>query len=203
MKPISAKSSKSYLAWALVVGGLVPGLAVAGTPTQSFYLHGQAQLLEGSVRLTTPFVGTMRVDPGFTDPSFGKVGRVTSIAIGFPLLWKVPTFDAILTQGPEVSGITPRKYDVTLRNAKGERMQIPFTTVRSPATYPGMGTPMGSLVDFSGGSFMQGSNTGPLDIGFGHRPVFLQNFRGYIRAPRQGGDGTGARLAHPWPGRDR
>jgi hypothetical protein len=192
MNPTSLKSWKPLLPWILAIGGLAPGLAVAATPAQTFYIHGQVQVLEGQapfatppggrLRLTTPVIGTMSVDPGFTDPSFGPVGRVTSITVGFPLLSGVPAFNTILTQGPEISGITPLKYDVTLLNAKGQQVQIQFTTLRSPATYPGFGTPMGSLVDFSGGSFMQGSNSGPLDIGYGGQPVFLQNFRGRITA---------------------
>ena len=185
MKPISLKSWKMILPWALMIGGLAPGLAVAAPPpTQSFYIYGQAQLLEGHLRLPTIFVGEMRVDSGFMDPSFGQVGRVTSIEVRFPLLWKVPAFNTILTQGPEISGITPLKYDVTLLNRKGQQVQLQFTTLRSPATYPGFGTPVGSLVDFSGGSFMRGSNSGPLDIGYGSPDVFLQNFRGRIRARR-------------------
>ncbi len=184
MKPTTLKFWKPLLLWALVIGGLVPALAVAAAPTQSFYIYGQAQLLEGRIRLTTPFIGKMSVNPDFKDPSFGQVGRVTSIAVSFPLLWRVPTFNAILTQGPEISGITPLKYDVTLLNAKGQQVQIQFTTLQSPAAHPRFGTPVGSLVDFSGGSFMQGSNSGPLDIGYGHRPIFLQNFRGQIRARR-------------------
>ncbi len=184
MKPISLKSWKPLLLWALMIGGSVPALAVAATPTQSFYIYGHAQLLEGRMRFTTPFIGRMSIDPGFTDPSFGQVGRVTSIAISFPFLWKVPAFNSILTQGPEISGITPLKYDVTVLNAKGQQVQVQFTTVQSPATWPGFGTPVGSLVDFSGGTFMQGSNSGPVDIGFGHQRIFLQNFSGHITARR-------------------
>lgn len=182
MKPNHPGSRKLLLPWALLIGALGPGLAVAAPPTQSFYIYGQAQVLEGRLRLATPFVGEMRVDPGFTDPSFGQVGRVSSIAISFPLLWRVPAFDTILTQGPEISGITPLKYDVTLVNRKGQQVQLQFTTLQSSATYPGFGTPMGSLVDFGGGALMQGSNSGPLDVGFGRRAVYLQNFRGRIRA---------------------
>ncbi|MDN5782782.1 MAG: hypothetical protein L0H23_12330, partial [Luteimonas sp.] len=137
MNPISLKSCKPLLPWILMIGGLIPGLAVAATPAQTFYIHGHAQVLEGRTPLTTPFTGKMRVDPGFTDPSFGPVGRVTSIAVSFPLLSGVPAFNTILTQGPEISGITPLKYDVTLLNAKGQQVQIQFTTLRSPATYPG------------------------------------------------------------------
>jgi hypothetical protein len=29
---------------------------------------------------------------------------------------------------------------------------------------------------------MQGSNSGPLDVGYGDQPVFLQDFRGRITA---------------------
>jgi hypothetical protein len=184
MKPNSGKSSKSLLAWVLIAGGSASGVAFAAPPTQSFYIYGQAQILQGQLRLTTPFIGRMSVDSGFTHPAFGQVGRVTSIAVEFPLLWNVPTFKSIITQGPEISGITPLKYDVTLRNEKGQRVQFQFTTLDSPARYPGLGTRMGSLVEFNGGSFMQGSNSGPLDIGFGHRPIFLQNFRGQIAARR-------------------
>ncbi len=187
MKSISMKSWKLFLPWVLMLGGLVPALAVAAAPAQTFYLYGQAQVLEGRMRLATPFIGKMSIDPGFTDPAFGRVGRVASITISFPLLFGVPAFNAILTQGPEISGITPLKYDVTVLNARGQQVQIQFTTLRSPATYPGFGTPVGSLVDFKGGSFMQGSNSGPLDVGYGTQPVFLQNFRGQItaRQPRR------------------
>src|SRR3546814_4409694 len=90
----------------------------------------------------------------------------------------VPACNTIVTHGPEISGITPLKYDVTLLNMDGQQVQVQFTTLQSSATYPGFGTPVGSLVDFSGGSFMQGSNSGPLDIGYGRRAVYLQNFRG-------------------------
>lgn len=202
MKSISRKYLKRSLLWGLVIGGLAPALAAAATPTQSFYVHGQAQLFKGPMRFTTPFIGTMSVDPNFVDPSFGNVGRVISIAVRFPLLWGVPTFNKILTQGPEISGITPLKYDVTLLNAKGEQVQFQFTTRQSPATYPGLGTPVGSLVDFRGGSFMQGSNSGPLDIGYGYGPAFLQNFRGNITSRRQGRHGEASQAAHLRPGGD-
>src|SRR3546814_4185578 len=78
MKPISPKSWKLLLPCALMIGGLLPGLVAAAPPTQSFYIYGQAQVLEGRLSLATPFVGEMRVDPAFTDPSFGQIGRVTS-----------------------------------------------------------------------------------------------------------------------------
>ena len=185
MKTNTLKFLKPLVLWGLMIGGLVPALAIAAAPTQSFTMYGQAQILDGSARITTPFIGKMSVDTGFTDPSFGHVGRVTSIAINFPLLRKIPTFNAILTQGPEISGITPLKYDVTLLNAKGQQVQIQFTTLQSPAIYPGFGTPVGSLVDFNGGSFMQGSNSGPLDIGLRNRPIFLQKFSGQIMAQRR------------------
>ncbi len=190
MKPINLKSLERSLLWGLLIGALAPALAVAAAPTQtststqSFYIHGQAQLFKGPIRFATPFIGTMNVDPNFTDASFGNVGRVISVAVRFPLLWGVPVFNRILTQGPEISGITPLKYDVTLLNAKGQQVQFQFTTVQSPATYPGLGTPVGSLVNFSGGAFMQGSNSGPLDMGYGYGPVFLQNFRGHITSRR-------------------
>ena len=184
MKSFSVKAFKRSLLWGLMIGGLAPVLAVAATPTQTFYVYGQAQLFRGPLRFTTPFIGTMSVDPNFADPSFGHVGRVTSIAVRFPLLWGVPSFTKILTQGPEISGITPLKYDVTLLNAKGQQVQFQFTTRHSPATYPGLGTPVGSLVDFSGGSFMQGGNSGPVDIGYGYGPIYLQNFRGHIASRR-------------------
>lgn len=196
MKPISLKSWKPLLLSVLMIGAWFPALALAAPATQSFSIAGQAQVLDGPIRLTTPFIGTMSVDPDFRDTSFGHVGRVTSISIRFPLLWRVPAFNTILTQGPEISGITPLKYDVTLLNARGQQVQIQFTTLESPATYPVFGTPVGSLVDFSGGSFMQGSNSGPLDIGFGarrdprnnfgfnYRPIFLQKFNGQITARR-------------------
>ena len=185
MKSIRTKTLKQLLLWGLMIGGSIPALAIAATPTQSFSIYGQAQILEGPIRLSTPFIGKMKVDPNYKDPSFGQVGRVTSISISFPLLWTVPAFNAILTQGPEISGITPLKYDVTVLNAKGQQVQIQFTTLESPATYPGFGTPVGSLVDFRGGSFMQGSNSGPLEIGYGLRQTFfLQRFHGFITASR-------------------
>lgn len=184
MKSISLKCLKRSLLWGLALGALAPALAAAATPTQSFFIHGHAQLLVGHARFATPFVGTMTVDPNFADASFGQVGRVTSIAVRFPLLWGVPAFNRIVTQGPEISGITPLKYDVTLLNAKGQQVQFQFTTRQSPVTYPGLGTPAGSLVDFRGGSFMQGSNSGPIDLGYGYRPIFLQNFRGNITSRR-------------------
>src|SRR3546814_2091328 len=139
MKPISPKSWKLLLPCALMIGGLLPGLVAAAPPTQSFYIYGQAQVLEGRLSLATPFVGEMRVDPAFTDPSFGQIGRVTSITLSFPLLWRVPAFNTIVTQGPEISGITPLKYDVTLLNRDGQQVQVQFTTLQSSATYPGFG----------------------------------------------------------------
>jgi hypothetical protein len=184
MKSNSLKSLKRSVLWGLMIGALAPALAAAAAPTQSFYIQGQAQLFNGATRFATPFTGTMNVDPNFADPPFGHVGRVISMAVRFPFLWGVPAFDRIITQGPEISGITPLKYDVTLLNAKGQQVQFQFTTRQSPLTYPGLGTPVGSLVDFRGGSFMQGSNSGPLDTGYGYAPVFLQNFRGSITSRR-------------------
>src|SRR3546814_12864844 len=98
MKPISPKSWKLLLPCALMIGGLLPGLVVAAPPTQSFYIYGQAQVLEGRLSLATPFVGEMRVDPAFTDPSFGQIGRVTSITLSFPFLWRVPAFNTISSE---------------------------------------------------------------------------------------------------------
>ena len=179
MKSNSLKSWKPMLLWALMLGGSLPALALAAAPRDSYYIYGHAQVLDGRFQLATPFWGRMKVDPNFTDASFGQVGRVTSIRVRFPFLG-VPAFNQILTQGPEISGLTPLKYDVTLRNATGQQVQIQFTTLESPATYPGFDTPVGSLVDFSGGSFMQGSNSGPIQTGYGHQTVFLQNFSGHI-----------------------
>lgn len=184
MKSISLKSLKQLLPWGLLMGVLAPALAAAATPTQSFHIHGQAQIFNGHARFATPFTGTMSVDPNFADPSFGHVGRVSSMAVSFPFLRGVPTFNHIVTQGPEISGITPLKYDVTLLNAKGQQVQFQFTTRQSPVSYPGLGTPVGSLVDFSGGSLMQGSNSGPIDLGYGSNPAYLQNFRGDITSQR-------------------
>ncbi|MEO6798520.1 MAG: hypothetical protein ABI178_01070 [Rhodanobacter sp.] len=184
MKSISVKSLQQSLLCGLAMGALAPAIAAAATPTQSFYIHGQAQLFSGPARFATPFVGTMSVDPNFADPSFGHVGRVISIAVRFPFLWGVPAFNQIVAQGPEISGITPLKYDVTLLNAKGQQVQFQFTTRQSPVSYPGLGTPVGSLVGFSGGSFMQGSNSGPIDLGYGYGPIYLQNFRGSITSRR-------------------
>src|SRR3546814_9863501 len=203
MKPISPKSWKLLLPCALMIGGLLPGLVAAAPPTQSFYIYGQAQVLEGRLSLATPFVGEMRVDPAFTDPSFGQIGRVTSITLSLPLSWRVPSFDTIVTQGPEISGITPLKDDVTLLNRDDQQVQVQFTTLQSSATYPGFGTPVGSLVDFSGGSFMQGSNSGPLDIGYGGRAVYLQNLRGRTRESRSDKDGRPGDGEHVPAGRGR
>ncbi|MGH8147989.1 MAG: hypothetical protein ACREPY_16870 [Rhodanobacteraceae bacterium] len=155
-------------------------LAVNAASTQTFSISGQAQFFLGGRRVTTPFMGTMQVNPNFADPTFGIIGKVVSIAISFPVLPEAGTFDRILTQGPEISGVTPLKYDVTMLNAKGEQAQIQFTTVQSPAKFPGLGTPMGSLIDFQGGSFMQGTNTGAIAIGNGQTPIFLQNFAGRL-----------------------
>lgn len=202
MKSISRKSLKRSLLWCLMIGGLAPVLAVAATPTQSFYIYGQAQIFKGPHRFPTLFRGTMTVDPNFVDPSFGNVGRVISIAVKFPLLWGVPTFNRIVTQGPEVSGITPLKYDVTMLNAKGEQLQFQFTTTQSPVTYPGLGTPVGSLIDFSEGVFMQGSNSGPLDMGFGYGPIFLQNFRGVISSRGDRRFGASTQVVQVQPERD-
>lgn len=202
MKSISLKSLKRTLLWGLMAGGLAPVLAVAATPTQSFYIYGQAQIFKGVHQFPTPFIGTMNVDPNFVDPAFGKVGRVVSITVRFPFLWRVPTFDTILTQGPEISGITPLKYDVTMLNSKGQQVQFQFTTAQSPVTYPGLGTPVGSLINFSGGAFMQGSNSGPLDMGFGYGPIFLQNFSGSISSRRRGFRGVASQPMHVQPERD-
>src|SRR3546814_19259183 len=97
MKPISPKSWKLLLPCALMIGGLLPGLVAAAPPTQSFYLYGHAQVLEGRLCLVTPFVGEMRVDPAFTDPSFGPIGPVTSITLSLPLLWRVTVFNPTVT----------------------------------------------------------------------------------------------------------
>src|SRR3546814_15855937 len=75
---------------------------------------------------------------------FGQIGRVTSITLSFPFLWRVPAFNTIVTQGPEISGITPLKYDVTLLNRDGQQVQVQFTTLQSSATYPGFGQPVRS-----------------------------------------------------------
>lgn len=184
MKPIGRKHPRRFLLAALVATGSLPVLAAGAPATQSFSVHGQAELFVGASHFTTPFVGMLEVNPDFVDPAFGIVGRVVSMNVRFPVLPEVPVFDRILTQGPEISGITPLKYDVTALNAKGEEVQFQFTTVNSPARFPGLGTPVGSLVDFTGGSFMQGSNTGPIDIGYRHQPAFLQNFHGQVMQSR-------------------
>jgi hypothetical protein len=179
-----------------VAGGLTPALAGSAsfgqspTPspdqfsyrssTQWFYASGWAQFFQHGRKMTTPFVGIMKVDPDFVDRSFGSVGRIVDMAIRFPAFPEVPTFDRILTQGPEISGLTPLKYDVTLLNARGERAGFQFTTVQSSETFPGFGTPMGSLTDFQGGSFMQGSNTSALAIENSPHRIFMQNFDGQI-----------------------
>src|SRR3546814_2589848 len=116
MKPISPKSWKLLLPCALMIGGLLSGLVAAAPPTQSSYIYGQAQVLEGRLSLATPFFAEMRVDPAFTDPSFGQIGPVTSITLSFPILWRVPAFNTLVTQGPDITGLTPPKYDVTLPN---------------------------------------------------------------------------------------
>ena len=188
---------------ALVAGGLTPALAgpapfgpspnpppdpsSSRSSAQWFYMSGWAQFFQDGRRMTTPFVGTMKVDPNFVDRSFGTVGRIVDMAIRFPAFPEVPTFNRILTQGPEISGITPLKYDVSLLNAKGEQAGFQFTTVQSTETFPGFGTPMGSLSDFQGGSFMQGSNTSALAIENSPRRIFMQNFNGRI-----------VRIPHAW-----
>lgn len=178
--------SKRLLLGVLIAAGLVPALAWSASSSPSFHVYGHAQFFQGAKRITTPFMGTLRVNPNFVDPRLGIVGRIVSMAVSFPVFPEVPTFNTILTQGPEISGITPLKYDVTLLNANGEELQFQFTTTQSPEVYPGFGTPMGSLVNFSGGSLMQGSNSGALAID-GHDPVFLQNFRGRIVGNQQAG----------------
>lgn len=181
---------------ALVAGGLTPALAWSASSSQSpdpstdrssspssarwFYVSGWAQFFQDGRRMATPFIGKMKVDPNFVDPSFGAVGRIVEMAVRFPVFPEVPTFNRILTQGPEISGITPLKYDVTLLNAQGARAGFQFTTMQSAATFPVLGTPMGSLSDFQGGSFMQGSNTSALAIESSDRRVFMQNFNGRI-----------------------
>jgi hypothetical protein len=182
MQTIELKSLPRRLALGLAVGGLAPALAMAA-PAQSFQVHGQARVFQGARSFVMPFIGTMTVDPDFADSTFGIVGRVVSMTVRFPTLPEVPAFDTIATQGPEISGITPPKYDVELLNANGEQAQFQFTTRQS-----GFGTPMGSLVNFNGGALMQGSNTGPVDAAFGHGPVFLQDFRGYIAPAHRGRD---------------
>ncbi|MEO8986639.1 MAG: hypothetical protein ABI293_01295, partial [Rhodanobacter sp.] len=79
MKSISLKSLKRSLLWGLLLGASAPAFAAAAAPTQTFHVYGQAQLFNGPVRLATPFIGTMSVDPNFADASFGHVGRVISI----------------------------------------------------------------------------------------------------------------------------
>lgn len=214
----SRQRSKKWLLTALVAGGLTPALALSATASggashqatsspasarsssnQSFNVYGRAELFRDGRRIATPFFGAMQVDSSFVDPKLGIVGRITSMTVHFPVLPEVPAFNEILTQGPEISGITPLKYDVNLVNAKGEALQFQFTTVQSPTVFPGFGTPMGSLVNFQGGTFMQGSNTGALSIGAGGSPIFLQNFSGRIFPANFGGhedqhgqDGGGA-----------
>src|SRR3546814_5772245 len=90
----------------------------------------------------------MRISDWSSDVCSSDLVRVTSITLSFPFLWRVPAFNTIVTQGPEISGITPLKYDVTLLNRDGQQVQVQFTTLQSSATYPGFGTPVGSLVDF-------------------------------------------------------
>lgn len=181
---------------ALVAGGLTPALAWPASFGQSpdpspdrsssrssarwFYVSGWAQFFQNGRRMNTPFIGIMKVDPDFVDRSFGTVGRIVDMAIRFPVFPEVPTFNRILTQGPEISGLTPLKYDVTLLNARGERAGFQFTTVQSTETFPVFGTPMGSLSNFQGGSFMQGSNTSGLAIDSSQRRIFMQNFNGRI-----------------------
>lgn len=187
MQPIELKSLLWRLALGLAVGGLAPALAVAA-PAQWFQVHGQARVFQGDRTFVTPFIGTMAVNPDFADTTFGIVGRVVSMTVRFPTLPEVPAFDTIVSQGPEISGITPPKYDIALLNANGEQAQFQFTTRQSPATFPGFGTPMGSLVNFNGGVLMQGSNTGPVDAAFGHGPVFLQDFHGSVAPAHRGRD---------------
>lgn len=190
---------KRWLLTALVAGGLTPALALSAASSEGpghqsssnpasarssssrwFYVYGRAELFQHGRRITTPFLGTMQVNPDFVDPRFGIVGRITSMSVHFPVLPEVPVFNRVLTQGPEISGITPLKYDVNLINARGEQVQFQFTTVQSPEVFPGFGTPMGSLVNFQSGSFMQGSNSGALSLGEGYPPIYLQNVSGRI-----------------------
>jgi hypothetical protein len=177
---------------ALVAGGLTPALAGPAlsqsrhpssdrfTSSHWFYASGWAQFFQNGRKISTPFVGLMKVDPTYVDRSFGSVGRIVDMAVRFPAFPEVPTFNRILTQGPEISGLTPLKYDVTLLNARGERAGFQFTTAQSTETFPGFGTPMGSLTHFQGGAFMQGSNTGALAIENSQHRIFMQNFDGQI-----------------------
>lgn len=185
MQRIGLKSLTLLLAAGLLlVAVALPSAAAQG---QSFNIYGHAQLFlhDGRIaKITTPFIGTMHIDPNYVDPSLGIVGRVLAVSIRFPLVPEAAAFDVILTQGPEISGVTPLKYDVTLVNADGQQAQLQFTTPDSPATFPGFGTPMGSLVNFRRGRFLQG-RTGPLDIDDESTPVFLQNFRGQIGPERR------------------
>src|SRR3546814_5631889 len=110
MNPISPKSWKLLLPCALMLGGLLPGLVAAAPPTQSFYIYGQALVLEGRLSLATPFVGEMRVDPASTDPSFGQIGRVTSITLSFPLLWRAPAFNRSEEHTSELNSLIRISY---------------------------------------------------------------------------------------------
>lgn len=156
---------------------LVPVSHAAEPATQTFNVYGRAQLFEGARRITTPFMGTLTVDPNYVDPTFGIVGRLQSVSLRFLVLSDVGTFDRIVAQGPEISGLTALKYDVTAANAAGEQVQFQFSTLQSPARFPGMGTPMGSLVNFSRGVILEGA-TGPIAMKGG--AVYLQGFHGQV-----------------------
>lgn len=158
-------------------------VSYAAPATQTFNVYGRAQLSEGARRVMTPFVGTLTVDPQYVDPTFGIVGRVQSINLHFLALSDAGPFDRIIAQGPEISGLTALKYDVTAVNAAGEQVQFQFSTRQSPAHFPGMGTPMGSLVNFSRGMILEGS-TGP--IAMNGDVVYLQGFRGQVWRQRPG-----------------
>ena len=165
------------LASGLACAVLVPVSQAAEPATQTFNVYGRAQLFEGARRITTPFLGTLTVDPHYVDPTFGIVGRVQSINLRFLVLSDVGAFDRIVAQGPEISGLTALKYDVTAVNAAGEQVQFQFSTVQSPARFPGMGTPMGSLVNFSRGVILEGA-TGP--VALNGDVVYLQGFHGQV-----------------------
>lgn len=167
--------------WMLAAGiactVLLPVSHAAEPAAQTFNVYGRAQLFEGARRITTPFMGTLTVDPHYVDPTFGIVGRVQSISLRFLMLSDIGAFDRIIAQGPEISGLTSLKYDVTAVNAAGEQVQFQFSTVQSPARFPGMGTPMGSLVNFSRGVILEGA-TGP--IAMNGSAVYLQGFHGQV-----------------------
>ncbi|BAW80263.1 hypothetical protein TAO_0893 [Candidatus Nitrosoglobus terrae] len=180
MKPVSQKALRWLLSLIFMAVGFLPLLAQAN-PIQSFNISGQAQYFLSNTNDNNPvsvsFMGTMGVDPSGQDQNFGSIGQVTSISFEFPDLSSIPTFNTIVTQGPLVAQIDqPLAYSIGLQNTNGETATFSFITPHSSATFFGT-EPIGSLVDFNGGSIFQGQ-TGSVSTAGGS--IFLQNFSGSI-----------------------